>query len=102
MPLIAIVGAGPGLGLAIARRFGREGFKVALISRAKPRLDALAAELTAQIRSHCSARSCRPRTGHFPSIPASITSRTPSPSAVHGDTIQPATDPSHDTQSDST
>jgi NAD(P)-dependent dehydrogenase (short-subunit alcohol dehydrogenase family) len=45
MPAIAIVGAGPGLGLAIARRFGREGFKVALISRAQPRLDALAAEL---------------------------------------------------------
>ena len=47
MPAIAIVGAGPGLGLAIARRFGREGFKVALISRAQPRLDALAAELAA-------------------------------------------------------
>jgi NADP-dependent 3-hydroxy acid dehydrogenase YdfG len=47
MPVIAIVGAGPGLGLAIARRFGREGFKVALISRAQSRLDALAAELAA-------------------------------------------------------
>ena len=36
---IAIVGAGPGIGLAIAERFGREGFKVALISR---KADALA------------------------------------------------------------
>jgi hypothetical protein len=34
MPVIAIVGAGPGLGLSIARRFGREGFTVALISLA--------------------------------------------------------------------
>jgi NAD(P)-dependent dehydrogenase (short-subunit alcohol dehydrogenase family) len=30
MPVIAIVGAGPGLGLSIARRFGREGFAAAL------------------------------------------------------------------------
>jgi NADP-dependent 3-hydroxy acid dehydrogenase YdfG len=47
MPAIAIVGAGPGLGLAIARRFGREGFTVALISRTQSTLDALAAELAA-------------------------------------------------------
>jgi NADP-dependent 3-hydroxy acid dehydrogenase YdfG len=45
MPTIAIVGAGPGLGLAIARRFGREGFRVALVSRAQSKLDALAARL---------------------------------------------------------
>jgi NAD(P)-dependent dehydrogenase (short-subunit alcohol dehydrogenase family) len=47
MPVIAVVGAGPGLGLAIARRFGREGFKVALISRTQSKLDALTAELAA-------------------------------------------------------
>ena len=46
MPVIAIVGAGPGLGLSIARRFGREGFTVALISRSAANLDRLAAELT--------------------------------------------------------
>jgi NAD(P)-dependent dehydrogenase (short-subunit alcohol dehydrogenase family) len=45
MPLIAIVGAGPGLGLSIARRFGREGFAVALISRTQSRLDEMAAGL---------------------------------------------------------
>jgi NAD(P)-dependent dehydrogenase (short-subunit alcohol dehydrogenase family) len=28
---IAIIGAGPGLGLAIGRRFGAQGFRVALI-----------------------------------------------------------------------
>jgi NADP-dependent 3-hydroxy acid dehydrogenase YdfG len=32
-PSILVVGAGPGLGLAIARRFGREGHPVALLSR---------------------------------------------------------------------
>jgi NADP-dependent 3-hydroxy acid dehydrogenase YdfG len=45
MPVIAIIGAGPGLGAAVARRFGREGFSVALISRDQSKLDAMAAEL---------------------------------------------------------
>ena len=45
MPVIAIVGAGPGLGGAVARRFGREGYAVALISRDQRKLDAMAAEL---------------------------------------------------------
>ncbi|MCY7397102.1 MAG: SDR family NAD(P)-dependent oxidoreductase [Nocardioides sp.] len=45
MTTLAIIGAGQGLGAAVARRFGREGFSVALISRHQGRLDALAAEL---------------------------------------------------------
>ncbi|MDQ0678587.1 NAD(P)-dependent dehydrogenase (short-subunit alcohol dehydrogenase family) [Arthrobacter pascens] len=42
---IAMIGAGPGLGLASARRFGAEGFNVALLSRTQEHVDALAAEL---------------------------------------------------------
>jgi NADP-dependent 3-hydroxy acid dehydrogenase YdfG len=59
---IAIIGAGPGLGLASARRFGAEGFNVALLSRTQEHVDALAAELvnagitargyTADVRDH--------------------------------------------------
>ena len=45
MTSIAIVGAGAGLGAAVARRFGAEGFAVGLISRHQGRLDALADEL---------------------------------------------------------
>ncbi|WP_026548985.1 SDR family NAD(P)-dependent oxidoreductase [Arthrobacter sp. Br18] len=45
MTTIAIIGAGSGLGAAVARRFGAEGFAVALISRNQGRLDALAEEL---------------------------------------------------------
>ena len=45
MPTIAIVGAGPGLGLAIARIFGSRGFDVALISRSREKLASLVAEL---------------------------------------------------------
>jgi NADP-dependent 3-hydroxy acid dehydrogenase YdfG len=47
VPVIAIIGAGPGLGAAVARRFGREGFSIALISRNQSKLDAMADELTA-------------------------------------------------------
>jgi len=47
-PVIAVLGAGTGLGASTARRFGREGFRVALVARREDRLDALAAELAAE------------------------------------------------------
>ncbi|MEV6424918.1 SDR family NAD(P)-dependent oxidoreductase [Streptomyces sp. NPDC051662] len=43
--VIAVFGAGTGLGVSLARRFGREGFRVALVARRKDRLDALVAQL---------------------------------------------------------
>jgi NADP-dependent 3-hydroxy acid dehydrogenase YdfG len=42
---IIIVGAGPNLGAAIARRFGREGLAVGLISRNAEKLQALVSDL---------------------------------------------------------
>jgi NAD(P)-dependent dehydrogenase (short-subunit alcohol dehydrogenase family) len=42
---LAIFGAGPVLGLSIARRFGREGFQIALVARTRANLDQLVAEL---------------------------------------------------------
>ncbi|OKJ92273.1 SDR family NAD(P)-dependent oxidoreductase [Amycolatopsis sp. CB00013] len=42
---LAIFGAGPVLGLSLARRFGREGFRIALVARTTENLDALVAEL---------------------------------------------------------
>ncbi|KKD03147.1 SDR family NAD(P)-dependent oxidoreductase [Streptomyces sp. WM6386] len=45
MPTIAIIGAGPGMGLAIARTFGSRGFDVALISRTKEMLQTLVDQL---------------------------------------------------------
>lgn len=45
MPTLAIVGAGAGLGAAVARRFGREGYSVALIARTQSKVDGLAADL---------------------------------------------------------
>ena len=45
MPLVTIIGAGPGLGLEIARAFGRRGFDVALVARDQAKLDTLAKTL---------------------------------------------------------
>ncbi|MDV6232671.1 SDR family NAD(P)-dependent oxidoreductase [Rhodococcus cercidiphylli] len=47
MTSIAIVGAGAGLGAAVARKFGAQGFSVGLISRNQSRVDALADQLAA-------------------------------------------------------
>jgi short-subunit dehydrogenase len=47
MTTIAIYGAGPALGMAVARRFGREGFQVALVARNRERLDGMAQDLAA-------------------------------------------------------
>ncbi|MEV4364895.1 SDR family NAD(P)-dependent oxidoreductase [Nonomuraea sp. NPDC049625] len=47
MTSIAIVGAGPQLGLAIARTFGTQGFDVALISRNGEKLDSIVGKLAA-------------------------------------------------------
>ena len=48
MPLITIIGAGPGLGLEIARAFGQKGFDVALVARDQVKLDALAQTLAGE------------------------------------------------------
>ncbi|HLL36451.1 MAG TPA: SDR family NAD(P)-dependent oxidoreductase [Streptomyces sp.] len=45
MTTFALVGAGPGLGLAAARRFGAAGHTVALIARDAEKLDGLTADL---------------------------------------------------------
>ncbi|MEV4015924.1 SDR family NAD(P)-dependent oxidoreductase [Nonomuraea angiospora] len=42
---LAIFGAGPVMGLSLARRFGREGFRIALVARTRANLDHLVAEL---------------------------------------------------------
>lgn len=42
MTTMAIVGAGRGLGAAVARTFGAEGFTIALISRNRGDVDQLA------------------------------------------------------------
>ncbi|MEV7130529.1 SDR family oxidoreductase [Streptomyces sp. NPDC093260] len=48
MPTIAIVGAGPGMGLAIARAFGARGYNVALVARNHDTLNDLTSRLEAE------------------------------------------------------
>ncbi|HXT36547.1 MAG TPA: SDR family NAD(P)-dependent oxidoreductase [Chloroflexota bacterium] len=45
-PSIAVFGAGPGLGQAIARRYAQEGYTVVLVARRSEPLDLLAKDLT--------------------------------------------------------
>lgn len=47
-PLAIIAGVGPGVGLAVARRFAGKGYRVALIARDGPRLETLTAPIKAQ------------------------------------------------------
>ncbi|GAB3168320.1 hypothetical protein GCM10027162_05500 [Streptomyces incanus] len=62
MTTFTLVGAGPGLGLAGARRFGAAGHKVALLSRSAEHLGQRVAELTAdgvQVRDYTAdVRNC--------------------------------------------
>lgn len=46
MKNIVIVGAGPGLGLSLAKKFGKNGFRVAAISRNPEKLSMIISELT--------------------------------------------------------
>ncbi|WP_199191150.1 SDR family NAD(P)-dependent oxidoreductase [Amycolatopsis sp. CA-126428] len=46
MPGVVIIGAGPGLGLSVARRFAREGLPVAMVARSGEKLKTLADALT--------------------------------------------------------
>ena len=49
---IAVFGVGPGMGRAVARRFGREGFQVALVARNQTRLDAFTTDECAAYLRH--------------------------------------------------
>ncbi|MCO5969474.1 SDR family NAD(P)-dependent oxidoreductase [Actinoallomurus soli] len=44
---IFVVGAGPGIGTSVARRFAREGHPVGLVARSRTRIDAVAGDLRA-------------------------------------------------------
>lgn len=45
MKVCAVLGYGPGIGAAVARRWTEGGFAVALVSRTKDKLDAAAKEI---------------------------------------------------------
>lgn len=47
-PVLVVFGAGTGTGLSVARRFGREGYRVALVGRRAERLDQLTGMLATE------------------------------------------------------
>lgn len=62
MTTIALVGAGAGLGTAIAHRFGKEGFSLALISRTLDHVQTIAGHLHAEgFTAHAYAADVRDR-----------------------------------------
>jgi short-subunit dehydrogenase len=64
VPLLLIVGAGPGISLATAYRFGREGFRIALVARRAERLRGYQQELAAAgVRTLCRVADCADEPG---------------------------------------
>jgi NADP-dependent 3-hydroxy acid dehydrogenase YdfG len=47
-PVVIVVGAGPGIGAAVARRFGRAGYSPALIARSAEKLEGLGKQLQSE------------------------------------------------------
>ena len=45
MKTLAIVGAGPGLGLSLAKTFGQQDYRIALIARSQEKLDSYVQQL---------------------------------------------------------
>ncbi|MFI5865289.1 SDR family NAD(P)-dependent oxidoreductase [Streptomyces sp. NPDC051546] len=73
--VIAVFGAGSGLGSSVARRFGREGFRVALVARRKDRLDALVEELAGEGIQAAAFPADLSRPAEVPALVAAIQSR---------------------------
>src|SRR6266542_956959 len=71
---IAVFGAGTGLGASVAHRFGREGYRVALVARQKERLDALAATLAGQGIEAAAFTADLSRPADIPALVATIRS----------------------------
>jgi NAD(P)-dependent dehydrogenase (short-subunit alcohol dehydrogenase family) len=80
---IMIIGAGPGIGQAVARKFGREGWQIALTGRNADRLADLTTELTAEgITAHVVSADATDPTALRAAI-AKAEALTGGPTAVH-------------------
>lgn len=87
---IAVFGAGPGVGRAVARRYGEAGYEVVLVARRQGPLDEFAAELTAQGTTAHVVTADLSETGRVPDLAARIRAKAGDPAALY---YGPATDP---------
>src|SRR5690242_4715288 len=71
MKTLAIVGAGPGLGLSIAKTFGQHDFRVALIARNQEKLDTYVQQLR---ELHIEAAAFPADVSNAPQLEAALTS----------------------------
>ncbi|WP_130348300.1 SDR family NAD(P)-dependent oxidoreductase [Herbihabitans rhizosphaerae] len=87
---IAVFGAGPGVGRAVARRYGKAGYDVALIARRQDPLDQFAEELAAHgITAHVVTADLS-ETDLVPVVAERIRAKVGDPTALY---YGPATDP---------
>lgn len=67
-PLAVVIGAGPGIGAAVARKFSREGFRVALVARTEATLASVAQEIPGAIPVAADAGDAASVAGAFRTI----------------------------------
>lgn len=87
---IAVFGTGPGVGRAIARRYGREGYEVVLVARRRGPLDLLARELAAEGVAAHAVPADLTRTDDVPALAERIRARVGNPGVLY---YGPASDP---------
>ena len=87
---IAVFGAGPGVGRAVARRYGDAGYDVVLVARRQAPLDRFAGELaTHGVTAHVVTADLS-ETGRVPALAEEIRAKVGDPTAFY---YGPATDP---------
>jgi short-subunit dehydrogenase len=80
---IAVFGAGPGVGRAVARRYGKAGYDVVLVARRQGPLDQFAGELAARdINAHVVTADLS-ETGLVPALAERIRAKVGDPTAVY-------------------
>jgi len=80
---IAVFGTGPGLGEAVARRYGRGGYEVALVARRRQPLESLTKDLTSEgVRAHAVPGDLSD-TNAVPALAKEIRARLGEPDAIY-------------------
>ncbi|MEV8634230.1 SDR family NAD(P)-dependent oxidoreductase [Streptosporangium sp. NPDC051023] len=80
---IAVFGTGPGVGQAVARRYGKEGYEVVLVARRQGPLDALAENLSTDGVSAHVITGDLDRSGDVPALAERIRARVGDPTAFY-------------------
>ncbi|MCK2218776.1 SDR family NAD(P)-dependent oxidoreductase [Actinomadura sp. ATCC 31491] len=80
---IAVFGTGPGVGQAVARRYGKEGYEVVLVARRREPLDRLARDLAAEgVTAHVITGDLG-RSGDVPALAAQVRAAVGDPTAFY-------------------